>query len=141
VPGKDSYEHRRAGASEVIVSSPRRWAQVHEVGDDAEATLAQLLRRVSPCDLVLVEGYKTQRHPKMEVFRRALNRRPLHPHDARVVAVASDCSFPGAGVPVVDLNDIRAVADTVLARAEPLDSVLAELESSEPAQSSGPVKA
>jgi molybdopterin-guanine dinucleotide biosynthesis protein B len=133
VPGKDSYEHRKAGASEVIVSSPRRWAQVHEIGDEAEATLAQLLRRVSPCDLVLVEGYKTQRHPKMEVFREALQRRPLHPHDERVVAIASDCSFPGARVPVVDLNDIRAVADLVLERAEPLDAVLVALESPGPA--------
>jgi molybdopterin-guanine dinucleotide biosynthesis protein B len=141
VPGKDSYEHRKAGASEVIVSSPRRWAQVHEIGDDAEATLAQLLRRVSPCDLVLVEGYKTQRHPKMEVFREALNRRPLHPHDARVVAIASDRSFPEAGVPVVDLNDIRAVANLVLERAEPLDAVLAALEDPAPAPGSGPVKA
>lgn len=133
VPGKDSYEHRKAGASEVIVSSPRRWAQVHEVGNDPEATLAQLLRRVSPCDLVLVEGYKTQHHPKMEVFREALNRRPLHPHDARVVAIASDRSFPEAGVPVVDLNDVRAVADVVLERAEPLDAVLEALEASGPA--------
>ena len=133
VPGKDSYEHRKAGASEVIVSSPKRWAQVHEIGDGAEATLAQLLRRVSACDLVLVEGYKTQHHPKMEVFREALKRRPLHPHDARVVAIASDRTFPEAGVPVVDLNDIRAVADLVLERAEPLDAVLKTLEVSETA--------
>ena len=130
VPGKDSYEHRKAGASEVIVSSPRRWAQVHEIGTGAEATLAQLLRRVSACDLVLIEGYKTQRHPKMEVFREALNRQPLHPQDERVVAVASDRSFPAAGVPVVDLNDIRAVADLVVKCAEPLDAVLEALERS-----------
>ena len=127
VPGKDSYEHRKAGASEVIVSSPRRWAQVHEIGSDAEATLAQLLRRVSPCDLVLVEGYKTQPHPKMEVFREALHRSPLHPQDPRVVAVASDRSFPEAGVPVVDLNNVEAVADLACAKAESLDSVLAAL--------------
>jgi molybdopterin-guanine dinucleotide biosynthesis protein B len=141
VPGKDSYEHRRAGASEVIVSSPRRWAQVHEVGNDAEATLAQLLKRVSPCDLVLVEGYKTRHHPKMEVFREALNRRPLHPLDTRVVAIASDRSFPEAGVPVVNLNDIGAVADLVLERAEPLDAVLAILETQAPGENSGPVEA
>jgi molybdopterin-guanine dinucleotide biosynthesis adapter protein len=139
VPGKDSYEHRKAGASEVIVSSPRRWAQVHEIGDDPEATLAQLLRRLSPCDLALVEGYKTQQHPKMEVFREALHRRPLHPQDARVVAVASDRGFPDAGVPVVDINDIRAVADLVLERAEALDAVLEVLE--RPLESSGPPNA
>jgi molybdopterin-guanine dinucleotide biosynthesis protein B len=141
VPGKDSYEHRKAGASEVIVSSPKRWAQVHEVRDEAEATLAQLLRRVSPCDLVLVEGYKTQGHPKMEVFREALHRRPLHPHDERVVAIASDRSFPEAAVPVVDLNDIRAVADLVLERAEPLDAVVVALERSGRFRNSGPVEA
>src|SRR5215469_4625224 len=65
-PGKDSYEHRRAGASEVIVSSARRWAQIHEIGDGAEATLADHLRRLSPCDLVLIEGYKSEAHPKLE---------------------------------------------------------------------------
>ena len=90
VPGKDSYEHRKAGASEVIVSSPRRWAQVHEIGDDTEATLAQLLRRVSPCDLVLVEGYKTHPFPKLEVYRPALGKPPIWPEQSDVVAVASD---------------------------------------------------
>src|SRR6201990_1658666 len=70
-PGKDSYEHRKAGASEVIVSSARRWVQMHEVGTGPEATLAQLLRRLTPCDLVLIEGFKTDRHPKLEVFRKA----------------------------------------------------------------------
>jgi molybdopterin-guanine dinucleotide biosynthesis adapter protein len=139
VPGKDSYEHRKAGASEVIVSSTKRWAQMHEIGNDAEATLAQLLRRLSPCDLVLIEGYKTEPHPKMEVFREALHREPLHPHDVRVVAIASDQGFPDAAVPVVDLNDVRAVADLVLERAEPLDAVLAALDGASAA--SGPVKA
>lgn len=127
-PGKDSYEHRKAGASEVIVSSARRWVQMHEVGDGVEATLPELLRRLSPCDLVLVEGFKTGRHPKMEVFRAAVGKSPLHPEDPRIVAIASDQRFPGAGVPVVDINDIAAVADIVLARAQPLEEVLAVLE-------------
>ena len=127
-PGKDSYEHRKAGACEVIVSSARRWVQMHEVGNAVEATLPQLLRRLSPCDLVLVEGFKTERHPKMEVFRAAVGKAPLHPEDRRIVAIASDQQFPGAGVPVVDINDIAAVGDMVLARAEPLDKVLAALE-------------
>jgi molybdopterin-guanine dinucleotide biosynthesis protein B len=126
-PGKDSYEHRRAGACEVIVSSARRWVQMHEVGNGAEATLPELLRRLSPCDLVLVEGFKTERHPKMEVFRTAVGKTALHPEDRRIVAIASDRQFPDAGVPVVDINDIAAVGDMVLARAEPLDKVLAEL--------------
>jgi molybdopterin-guanine dinucleotide biosynthesis protein B len=127
-PGKDSYEHRKAGACEVIVSSARRWVQMHEVGDGVEATLPQLLRRLSPCDLVLVEGFKTDGHPKMEVFRAAVGKAPLHPEDQRIVAIASDQKFPGAGVPVVDINDIAAVGDMVLQRAEALEKVLALLE-------------
>jgi molybdopterin-guanine dinucleotide biosynthesis protein B len=126
-PGKDSYEHRKAGAGEVIVSSSRRWVQMHEVGDGPEATLADLLRRLSPCDLVLIEGFKTERHPKMEVFRRAADKSPLHPGDNRIIAVASDQSLPDAGIPVVDLNDMEAVADLVCQRARPLAEVLSTL--------------
>jgi molybdopterin-guanine dinucleotide biosynthesis adapter protein len=126
-PGKDSYEHRKAGACEVIVSSARRWVQMHEVGDGTEATLAQLLTRLSPCNLVLVEGFKTEQHPKLEVFRRAVGKTPLHPEDKRIVAIASDESFPDAGIPTVDINDIAAVAEVILARAEPLNNVIAAL--------------
>jgi molybdopterin-guanine dinucleotide biosynthesis adapter protein len=123
-PGKDSYEHRKAGACEVIVSSARRWVQMHEVGDGAEATLLELLAKVSPCDLILVEGFKTERHPKLEVFRQATGNPPLHPVDASIVAIAGDRQFPDAGIPVVDLNDIAVVADLVLDRAQPLAAVL-----------------
>jgi molybdopterin-guanine dinucleotide biosynthesis protein B len=127
-PGKDSYEHRKAGASEVIVSSSRRWVQMHEVGNEPEATLADLLKRLSPCDLVLIEGFKTERHPKMEVFRKAADKSPpLHPDDNRIVAIASDQSFPDAGIPVVDLNDTEAVADLICQRAKPLAEVLSTL--------------
>jgi molybdopterin-guanine dinucleotide biosynthesis adapter protein len=126
-PGKDSYEHRKAGASEVIVSSARRWVQMHEVGDGAEATLAEHLQRLSPCDLVLVEGYKTERHPKLEVFRESVGKSALHPTDSRIVAVASDTVLTGLAIPRVDLNDIPAVAEVVLARAEPLNQVLGAL--------------
>jgi molybdopterin-guanine dinucleotide biosynthesis adapter protein len=128
-PGKDSYEHRKAGACEVIVSSARRWVQMHEVGDGAEATLSELLAKVSPCDLILVEGFKTEPHPKLEVFRDATGNPPLHPTDPRIVAIASDRPFPDAEIPVVDLNDIAVVADLVLARAEPLAAVLGVLKS------------
>jgi molybdopterin-guanine dinucleotide biosynthesis protein B len=93
-PGKDSYEHRRAGACEVIVSSARRWVQMHELGVEAEVTLAGLLRRVSPCDLILVEGFKNERHPKLEVFRQGSARIPCI-RTMRVVAVASDQAFRG----------------------------------------------
>jgi molybdopterin-guanine dinucleotide biosynthesis protein B len=127
-PGKDSYEHRKAGASEVLVSSARRWVQMHEVGAGREATLAELLQRLSPCDLVLIEGFKSERHPKLEVFRRDAQKSPLHPEDKRIVAIASDQGFPNAGVPVVDLNNMEAVADLVCARAESMESVLATLD-------------
>jgi len=123
-PGKDSYEHRRAGACEVIVSSARRWAQMHEVGTGTEATLAELLARVSPCDIVLVEGFKREQHPKLEVFRAAVGKPALHPDDPRIVAVASDCAFAGSTVPVIDLDDIPAIADIVQAYAAPIATVL-----------------
>lgn len=127
-PGKDSYEFRAAGAAEVIVSSSRRWVQMHELGAETEATLAALLRRVSPCDLVLVEGFKRQGHPKLEVYRRALGLAPLHPDDPRVVAVAADQAFPEARVPVVGLDDLAAIAELVRTHAEPLEAVIGALE-------------
>jgi molybdopterin-guanine dinucleotide biosynthesis adapter protein len=83
---------------------------------------------------VLVEGFKSERHPKMEVFRAAVGKSPLHPQDRRIVALASDQDFPDAGVPVVDINDIAAVGDMVMQRAEPLEKVLAALEGPEGAR-------
>ncbi len=109
------------------MSSARRWVQMHEIGDGAEATLADHLRRLSPCDLVLVEGYKTERHPKLEVFRQSVGKPALHPTDTRIVAVASDAHLPGLTIPQVDLNDIAAVADLIWARAEPLAQVIETL--------------
>ena len=126
-PGKDSYQHRQAGACEVLVSSARRWVQMHEVGAGDEATLSQLLQKVSPCDLILVEGFKTEQHFKLEVFRRANGKMPLHPEDARIIAVASDQPFADARVPVVDLNDIPAIAELVQRCAVPLAATLAAL--------------
>jgi molybdopterin-guanine dinucleotide biosynthesis adapter protein len=126
-PGKDSYEHRKAGACEVIISSSRRWVQMHELRDQPEATLADLLAKVAPCELILVEGFKTERHPKLEVFRYSVGKSPLHPADSRIVAIASDETFANAGVPVVNLNDIAAVADLICERAEPLQDVLCAL--------------
>ena len=126
-PGKDSYEHRQAGAAEVIISSSRRWAQMHELGTQTELTLAQLLRRVSPCDLILVEGFKTERHLKMEVFREATGKSPLYPQDPHIVAIASDRPLPRAAIPVVDLNDVEAIGGLVTRHAEALDAVLARL--------------
>lgn len=127
-PGKDSHIHRQAGASEVIVSSARRWAQIREIGDSAEARLPELLRRLAPTGLALVEGFKRDNHPKLEVFREANGRPPLHPGDAHIVGIASDRAFPEAGVPVIGLDDVEGIADLVLARAEPIEAVLARLE-------------
>ena len=137
VPGKDSYEHRKAGACEVIVCSARRWVQMHELGAQAEPALAELLRRLSPCDLVLVEGYKSESHPKLEVFRKSLDKSPLYPGDPHIVAIASDDELPAASIPWVNLHDVPAVAQLVYERAEPLVDVLTRLEraSSRPPQS------
>jgi molybdopterin-guanine dinucleotide biosynthesis protein B len=128
LPGKDSHEHRRAGSSEVIVSSSGRWVQIHETDGEPEPTLAQLLRRISPCDLILVEGFKRERHPKLEVYRAEVDKPPLHPGDPRILAVTTDGSLPEAKIPVLALDDVEAIADFVVARAEPLAAVLAALE-------------
>jgi molybdopterin-guanine dinucleotide biosynthesis protein B len=128
LPGKDSHEHRRAGSSEVIVSSSGRWVQIHETAGEPEPTLAQLLRRISPSDLILVEGFKRERHPKLEVYRAELGKPPLHPGDPRVLAVATQDPQPDAKIPVLALDDVAAIADFVAARAEPLAAVLAALE-------------
>jgi molybdopterin-guanine dinucleotide biosynthesis protein B len=127
-PGKDSFVHRKAGASEVIISSARRFALIHELADhEREMSLSALLARLSPCDLVLVEGFKRLRHPKLEVFRAANGREPLHPSDDCIVAVAADRPFPQAKIPVVPLDDVAAIRDIVLAKALPVGQVVARL--------------
>ncbi len=113
-PGKDSYEHRRAGATEVLVSSARRWALMHELRGAPEPTSEDLLPRMSPVDLVLIEGFKRERHDKLEVHRPALGKPLLAPQDPHVVAVASDAVLDGLAVPVIDLNDASAIAEFVI---------------------------
>jgi molybdopterin-guanine dinucleotide biosynthesis protein B len=108
---------------------------MHEVGDGVEARLADHLHRLSPCDLVLIEGYKSERHPKLEVFREATRKAPLYPADKRIVAVASDPPLCGIQIPCVDLNDTAAVADLVLRSAEPLAAVVARLTRASSAES------
>ena len=129
-PGKDSHTHRMAGATEVLVSSGGRWALVHELRGEPELTLRALLGKLSPVDLVLVEGYKRQPHPKLEVHRAALGKAMLHPDDAHIVAIASDMPLPAAKVPVVDLDDIDAVVDILIEHAAPVERVLAVAEGS-----------
>jgi molybdopterin-guanine dinucleotide biosynthesis protein B len=126
-PGKDSHDHRLAGATEVLVSSGRRWALMHELRTEPEPSLADLLPRLSPVDLVIVEGFKTERHRKIEIHRAANGKPPLHPGDPAIVAIAADIAFPGAGRPSAHLDDIEAIAALALELAEPLAEVLVRL--------------
>ena len=127
-PGKDSFEHRAAGATEVLVASRRRWALIHELRDEAEPGLADLLRRLSPVDLVVVEGFKRQSHPKIEVHRRANGKPFLFPEIPNVRAVATDAPAPGTTLPVIHLDDVAGIADQAIALAQPIGQVLADLE-------------
>jgi molybdopterin-guanine dinucleotide biosynthesis protein B len=119
-PGKDSHTHRMAGATEVLVASSRRWALVHELRGEAEPALGALLGKLAPVDLVVIEGYKRDCHPKLEVRRAALGHPLLHPDDPTVVAVASDGPLPEANIPVVDLDNTEAIADILIQHAAPL---------------------
>jgi molybdopterin-guanine dinucleotide biosynthesis protein B len=118
-PGKDSHTHRLAGATEVLISSARRWALMHELRDEPEPLLRDLLPRLSRVDLVIVEGYKTQSHPKLEVHRAEVGKPLLHPNDPNVVALASDVRPANLQLPFADLNDIEAIADLVDELARP----------------------
>jgi molybdopterin-guanine dinucleotide biosynthesis adapter protein len=122
-PGKDSWLHRRAGASEVAIVSSRRWAIVHELGDEPEPPLAEILAKLGPVDLVIVEGFKRHSHPKLEVFRAAVGKPLLHPDDNCIVAVATDAPLPQAEVPVLMLDDYAGVANVFEAEALPLDRI------------------
>lgn len=109
-PGKDSWRHRAAGAREVLIGSARRWALLHELHDEAEPDLPALLGRLSPVDLVLVEGFKAHPHPKLEIFRPSLGREPIWPGRADIVALASDAPpAQPCDRPVLPLNDPQAV--------------------------------
>jgi molybdopterin-guanine dinucleotide biosynthesis protein B len=108
-PGKDSYRHRHAGCVEVMVVSSTRWAVMHELRGAPEPTLQEQLKRLSPCDVVLVEGYKSEPIPKVEVHRRASAGPLLFPDDAHVVAVATDEPLD-TRLPQLDVDDPEAVA-------------------------------
>lgn len=113
-PGRDSFRHRQAGAREVIVASPLRWAVMHELRGAPEPSLADLLAHLSPVDLVLVEGYKSAPHPKVECHRAAAGRPLLAPENPTIRALASDSAHPGLNLPVFDLNDTAAITDFIL---------------------------
>ncbi len=122
-PGKDSWLHRQAGASEVAIVSSRRWALVHELGDEPEPPLAAVLAKLSAVDLVIVEGFKRHAHPKLEVYRAEVGKPLLHPDDDCIVAIATDAPLPDAQVPVLNLDDIDRIATVLNAEALPREQI------------------
>ncbi len=112
-PGKDSHRHRQAGAHEVVLASAQRFALMRE-HRGTEPGLPDILARMAAVDLILVEGYKRDAHPKIEVYRRQADRDLIQPGDPLVRAIATDCDLGPMPVPVLDLNDTRAVADFIL---------------------------
>ena len=111
--GTDSFRHRAAGAQEVMLAGGSRFALMHEYRDQPEFELDELLSRMAPCDLVLVEGFKKTPIPKLEVHREARQMNLLSETDSSIVAVASDCELSGLDIPVFDLNDITSIADHI----------------------------
>ena len=111
-PGRDSYRHRDAGARQVLLASRNRWALMHELRDEDEPSLGDLLKQLSPADLVLIEGYKRDRHPKIEAHRKETGQPLIAPEDETIVAVASDTSVT-IDRPVLDLNDTAAIANFI----------------------------
>ena len=116
-PGRDSYRHRDAGARQVLLASRNRWALMHELRDEDEPSLGDLLKQLSPVDLVLIEGYKRDRHPKIEAHRKETGQPLIAPEDQTIVAVASDASV-AIDRPVLDLNDTAAIANFIAQHLE-----------------------
>lgn len=117
-PGKDSYRHREAGATEVFLVSSQRWVLMHELREDAEPTLEEQLARMSPCDLVLVEGFKYTRIPKIEIYRAANGKPLIYQENPNVIAVATDDAALEAPLPLLDLDAPRQIADFILKHLE-----------------------
>jgi molybdopterin-guanine dinucleotide biosynthesis protein B len=107
-PGKDSYRHRHAGAGEILVTSSRRWVLMHELRGAHEPSFDEQLKHLSPCDLLLVEGFKFAPIPKLEVWREETGEALLHPNDSHIVALATDAKVE-TRLPVLDLNDDEAI--------------------------------
>ncbi len=111
-PGRDSYRHRDAGARQVLLASRNRWALMHELRNEDEPSLGDLLKQLLPVDLVLIEGYKRDRHPKIEAHRKETGQPLIAPEDETIVAVASDTSV-SVDRPVLDLNDTASIANFI----------------------------
>jgi molybdopterin-guanine dinucleotide biosynthesis adapter protein len=127
VPGKDSWVHRQSGATEVLVSSTRRWALMHELRGGAEPRLSELLKKMSRVDLVIVEGFKREPHRKIEVHRAANQKPLLFPDDPGVVGIATDIAVATA-LPTAHLDDVEAVAALLKRSAVAVEEVLAKSE-------------
>jgi len=112
-PGKDSYRHRHAGASEILVTSSRRWVLMHELRGVPEPSFEEQVKHLSPCDLLIVEGFKHAPIPKLEVWRAATGEPLLHPNDRHIVGVASDSKVDTA-LPVLALDDDSGIARFIL---------------------------
>lgn len=127
-PGKDSYQHREAGATEVLVTSANRWALMHELRGAPEPSLSELLAHLAKVDLVIVEGFKAAAHAKLEVHRLANGKPFLFPEDANIKAVVSDLAEPAASLPPhlphAHLDDIDAVVELILKLASPVDETV-----------------
>ena len=121
-PGKDSYRHRKAGAREVMLTSAKRWVLMHEIGDAPEPELPEQLRRMSACDIVLVEGFKKQNMPKLEVHRTAHGVPFLYPDDPYVVGIATD-ERVDTRLPQFALDDYETIAGFVLGNAAGIESL------------------
>ena len=124
VPGKDSWVHRQSGAMEVLVSSGQRWALMHELRGAPEPRLPELLKKMSPVDLVVVEGFKSEPHRKIEVHRTANGKAMLFPDDPAIVGIATDGAVETA-LPVVHLDDIPAIAAMMQRSAISVEDLLA----------------
>jgi molybdopterin-guanine dinucleotide biosynthesis protein B len=112
-PGKDSYRHRHAGAAEVLVTSSRRWVLMHELRGEQEPSIEAQIQRLSPCDLLLVEGFKHAPIPKLEVWRAATGEPLLHPNDPEIIAVASDQRID-TRLPLLDLSDVDGIGAFII---------------------------
>jgi molybdopterin-guanine dinucleotide biosynthesis protein B len=126
IPGKDSWVHRQSGATEVLVSSTRRWALMHELRGASEPLLPELLARMSPVDLVIIEGFKSGPHRKIEVHRLANGKAMLFPDDPAIVGLATDVAAVETALPRAHLDDIPAVAAMMQRFATPVEDVLAQ---------------
>jgi molybdopterin-guanine dinucleotide biosynthesis protein B len=126
-PGKDSFVHRQAGASEVLIASARRFVLMHELGARTEPSLADLLQRMGPTDLIIIEGFKAERHVKIEIHRAIAGKPFLYPQDPHIVALASDHRLLDCRLPQASLDDTQAVLELVLSFAEPLEQTLDRL--------------